>query len=190
MFELIRSTGFGALITFSRRGLAASHLPFVIDESRGEFGMLFAHMARANPESATLSSDPDVLVTFVGPHAYISPSWYEDRATAPTWNYVAVHCAGRVRVHSDTEAEENMRRLVGVMEKGNERPWSLADLSEHQMRGLLRNIVSFEISIARMDGKFKLSQGETPERNRAAVNQLEQEGREDLAAWMRQYNKL
>lgn len=190
MIELIRQNMFGTLVTNSAEGLMASHLPFVIADGEGDDATLYAHMARANPQSALLGSEPEVLVTFLGPHAYVSPSWYEDRATAPTWNYLAVHCSGRARVHSEVEAERNMERLVAVVEAGRPDPWSLADLTPHQIRGLLRNVVSFEVPVSRMEGKFKLNQGETPARNRAAIAHLEEEGHTGLASLMRQYNEV
>ena len=175
--EVIREHMFATLIT----GMVATHLPFVLE---GE--TLYAHMARANPQSAMLGGE--VLVIFQGPHAYISPSWYEDRATAPTWNYVAVHCYGRVRLHDRDETRRNIERLIAVVEAGRPAPWSLSDLTEDDVEELLRNVVSFEMAVERMEGKFKLSQGDRPEHHRAAITELEREGSAALAAYMRRFN--
>lgn len=177
--EVIREQMFATLVT----GLVASHLPFVLE---GE--TLYAHMARANPQSALLSGD--ALVIFLGPHAYISPSWYEDRATAPTWNYVAVHCYGRPRVHDRDETRRNIERLIAVVEADRPNPWSMSELAEEEIEALLRNVVSFEIPVERMEGKFKLSQGDTPERHRAAIAELERAGSHALANAMRRFNGL
>src|SRR5690349_7987686 len=112
--EIIRAHPFATLVTSSGGAMIASQLPILLDETRGEHGTLMAHMARANPQSAAIGSDDEALVVFSGPHAYISPSWYEDRATAPTWDYIAVHCYGRSRRHSEAETLQNIARLVSV----------------------------------------------------------------------------
>jgi transcriptional regulator len=177
--EVIREHMFATLVT----GMVASHLPFVLE---GE--TLYAHMARANPQSRML--DGEALVIFQGPHGYISPSWYEDRATAPTWDYVAVHCYGRVRVHDVDETRRNIERLIARVEAGRPNPWSLDDLTEDDIAELLRNVVSFEIAVERMEGKFKLNQGDTEEHLRAAAAALERDGSGALAAYLRRFNGL
>src|ERR1043165_1601683 len=90
---------FATMLTHAEGGMIASHLPFVLED-----GVLFAHMARANPHAAVLAR-AESLVIFTGPHAYISPSWYTDRATAPTWDYVAVHCYGTALLHDPVATE-------------------------------------------------------------------------------------
>jgi transcriptional regulator len=178
VLEVIRANMFATLVTSSADGIVASHLPFVFED-----GTLYAHMARANPQSAMLTGE--VLVIFQGPHAYISPSWYEDRDTAPTWDYVAVHCYGPIRIHDAAEARRNIERLIARVETS----WSLQELrDEDDVRQMLANIVSFEIPVARFEGKFKLNQGDQPERIRAAIAQLERDGHSELAAYMRRYN--
>jgi transcriptional regulator len=177
--EFMRRHMFATLVT----GGIASHLPFLFDGTT-----LYAHMARANPHAELLNADVDSMVIFLGPHAYISPSWYADRATAPTWDYVAVHCYGRVRVHSDAEALENIRRLVHTME--GEDGWNVEELPSDDVNRMIRNIVSFEIPVARLDAKWKLNQGEKPERTRAAVERLEARGDTEIAEFIRRYNSL
>jgi transcriptional regulator len=118
------------------------------------------------------------------------PSWYADRATAPTWDYVAVHCYGIPRVHYEEESIRNIERLIAVVEAGRPQPWSMQDLTEAEMRALIRNVVSFEIPLSRIEAKFKLNQGEKRDRTAAAVTQLERQGDSALAAWMRRYNDL
>lgn len=184
--EVIRRNGFATLVTASPQGLVASHLPFLIDDTRGEHGTLYAHMARANPQSAMLEGE--CLVVFLGPHAYISPSWYADRATAPTWDYVAVHCYGTPVIHEGEEVRRNIERLIAHLEGRD--GWSMGELPEESVSAMLRNVVSFEIPIARVEGKFKVNQGEQPERNRAAVAELERQGAGELAAYVRRYNGL
>ena len=185
--EVMREAMFATLVSAAPAGLMASHLPFVVRPERGEHGTLFAHMARANPHAEVLGRGEE-LVAFTGPHAYISPSWYADRATAPTWDYVAVHCDGPAIVHSAADAERNIGRLLRVVEAGHKEPWRMDELGREDVERMVANVVSFEIPLTRIEGKFKLNQGERPERTRAAVEELERRGDSALAAWMRRYN--
>jgi len=187
--EVIREHMFATLVSVSPSGTIASHLPFVYEPERGEHGTLFAHMARANPHADVVGHGEE-LVIFTGPHAYISPSWYVDRATAPTWDYVAVHCYGTAVVHSAAEAERNIERLLGVVEAGHAHPWRMDELRRDDVDRMIAGVVSFEIPLTRVEGKFKLNQGDQPERVRAAIAALEQRGEPALAAWMRRYNDL
>jgi transcriptional regulator len=185
--EVIGRNPFATLVTHADGSMIASHLPFVLDPSRGEHGTLYAHMARANPHAAVVSR-AESLVIFTGPHAYISPSWYADRATAPTWDYVAVHCYGTAILHDATEAKRNIERLLDVVEDGRDNRWSMNELGEDEVRRLIANVVSFEIPVSRIEAKFKLNQGEKPERTRAAIAELERNGAAELAGYMRRYN--
>jgi transcriptional regulator len=186
--EVIGRNPFGILVSASPSGLVASHLPFVYAPTPGRLGTLYAHMARANEHAALLDATAEAMVIFTGPHAYISPSWYDDRTTAPTWDYLAVHCYGRARVHDLAAAQENIERLISVVEAEQPSPWTLAELERTDVERMLRNIVSFEIPPERVEGKFKLNQGERTERTRAAIHRLEQSGASELASWMRRYN--
>jgi transcriptional regulator len=89
LHEFIRRHSFSILTSFGEGGAIASHLPLLLDADAGSPGQLLGHMARANPQWRRV--DGEVLAIFAGPHAYVSPSWYEEPNTVPTWNYVAVH---------------------------------------------------------------------------------------------------
>jgi transcriptional regulator len=188
VLDLVRSQMFATFVTQRADGVIASQLPFVFEETGGEHGTLCAHMARANPHSAALAEGGESLVIFLGPHGYISPAWYVDRATAPTWNYTAVHCYGTPHIHTAEEAEVNLQRLIDVVEANHERPWSIAELNRPEVETMIQNIVSFELRLTRMEAKFKLSQGEKLERTAAAIEQLEASGQGALASYMRRYN--
>lgn len=95
LHEFIKSYSFGTLFSDTEGGLQASHLPFLLDEKMGTQGVLAGHMAKANSHWQSLSGQ-EVLVVFQGPHVYISPAWYEEPETVPTWNYVAVHVYGNM----------------------------------------------------------------------------------------------
>src|SRR5512140_3347329 len=95
LHDLLHACPLGLLVTHSGAGLLASSVPFLLYPDEGEFGVLRAHLARANPHWKELSSVPECLVVFQGADGYISPSWYPSKAAThkavPTWNYATVH---------------------------------------------------------------------------------------------------
>jgi len=163
--EFMRQNNFAVLVTHQGDDLHASHLPFMVDPSRGEHGALLAHMARANdqwPDFANYVVTSETLVIFQGPHAYITPSWYESTPTnVPTWNLTAVHAYGVPRIIEDhDEMYAMLKRLVGTHEDSRDQPWQI-ESSDEYVHKMIAAIVGFEIPIARLEGKFKLSQNRT-----------------------------
>ena len=182
---LIRAYPFATLVTRAADGLTANHLPF---ELVGE--VLHGHVARGN-ELAQLDG-AEVLLVFQGPDGYISPNWYpskhETGREVPTWNYAVVHVHGRLRVIDDAAW---LRRLLETLtdhhEAGQPQPWKISDAPDDHIETSLRAIVGLEVSIDRIEGKFKLSQNH-PARNRAGViaglRERDGDGDAELAAWM------
>ncbi|MBN8895906.1 MAG: FMN-binding negative transcriptional regulator [Rhodanobacter sp.] len=182
---LIRAYPFATLVTRAADGLTANHLPF---ELVGE--VLHGHVARGN-ELAQLDG-AEVLLVFQGPDGYISPNWYpskhETGREVPTWNYAVVHVHGRLRVIDDAAW---LRRLLETLtdhhEAGQPQPWKISDAPDDHIETSLRAIVGLEVSIDRIEGKFKLSQNH-PARNRAGViaglRERDRDGDAELAAWM------
>jgi transcriptional regulator len=169
--EFIRRYSFGTLVTHGDDRLVASHLPLLLDGDDGPRGRLIGHMARANPQWADFPGE--VLAVFTGPHGYISPSWYEAPGTVPTWNYTAVHVYGEVRVVEDRSGLlDILRRSVEVYESRMPQPWRF-DESDPQFEKLLRAIVGFHVEIARIEGKWKLSQNHPEERRRRVIQALD-----------------
>ncbi len=150
---------FAALVTNHENNLTATHLPFMVDSTRGEHGTLIAHLARPNPQWKSFANGKEALVIFTGPHAYVSPSWYEKPTlNVPTWNYTAVHAYGVPRVVEDPEEIYAMLdQLVVAHESGYKQPWPMQSAEEH-VRRLIGGIVGFEMMITRVEGKAKLSQ--------------------------------
>ncbi len=145
-----------------------NHLPLHLDASRGEFGTLIGHVARANPvwKSAPSAS----VAVFHGPQAYVTPSWYptkrETGKVVPTWNYVVVHAQGLPRfIHETAELHALVSRLTDRHESQRPVPWSVEDAPPDYMQAMLGGIVGLEIEITKIQGKFKLSQ------NRIAADQ-------------------
>ena len=142
-----------------------------------------AHMARANPHWRDLEQAGEVLWVFRGPHAYISPSFYEpDHNSVPTWNYAAVHAYGRVRMTDEASLRAHLDSMVTRYERGRPAPWSTAKLSEERIGNLLRGVVGFEVEIIRLIGKRKLSQNRSPADQRGVIAGLEEADDADSAA--------
>jgi transcriptional regulator len=161
MHALMRAHDFALLIAERDGRIEAAHLPFFLESERGEHGTLLAHVARANPLWKSFGADHEVLVVFQGPHAYVSPNWYAAPGSVPTWNYLAVHAYGIARIVDDErEVRSLLDRLVDVQERNLPRPWQAAD-EPNVVGNLLPAIVAFEIPIARIEGKWKLSQNKS-----------------------------
>jgi transcriptional regulator len=151
----MRANNFALLVTGAGGTLHASHLPVLVEES--EQGLaLDMHMARNNPQWQKFFDD-EVLVVFSGPHAYVSPRWYEAKERVPTWNYAAVHAHGSVQVIEDPRAKHAaQRRLVAAMD----RQWlpEFDALNERYVSDMLGGIVNFKIAVTRLETRWKLSQ--------------------------------
>lgn len=137
----------------------ATHIPLHIDRSRGPKGTILGHMARANPHGKILDGKSPAMAIFTGPHAYVSPSWYESEQKVPTWLYTAVHAYGMPRPLRDPAAlRAHLTHLVDTYEGGLVPPWKLSSQGETYLQGMQRGIVAFEMEIERIEGKFKLNQ--------------------------------
>lgn len=177
LHEFIRQHSFATLTSHSERGLVASHLPLLVDPTRGPFGTLVGHFAKANEQAADAGAE--VLAVFSGPHAYISPTWYETPNTVPTWNYVAVHAYGVLRLIEDrAKLASILDEIVARYEGARPQPWPFdAGTDFHQK--LLDGIVGFEIEITRLEGKWKLNQNHPVERRQRVITALNQAGGEN-----------
>lgn len=154
----LRQHNFATLVTQNAGGLQATHVPLVLKEGVGEQGTLQGHLARANPQWREFDPETEVLVIFTGPHAYISPAWYQTSPAVPTWNYTAVHVYGFPRLVEDPgEFAAMLHELVEVHERDRPERWS-GEMPEDFRDRLMKGIVGFEIAITRIEGKFKLSQ--------------------------------
>lgn len=172
LHAFMRQHGFAALVTQHDGVPLASHLPLLLDSGIGTHGALLGHMARANPHWQDLAAGAEVLVMFQGAHAYVSPAWYEPNAMAvPTWNFSAVHAYGRARILSETELENTLRQLTDEHEKSLPLPWQL-ELTQAMRERMLTAIVGFEITLNRIEGKFKLSQNRSAQDQRNVIEKL------------------
>lgn len=170
LHAFMRRYSFAVLTTHGDDGITASHLPLLLDAEVGTRGRLYGHMARANPQRRHAESD--ALAVFSGPHAYVSPTWYQEEATVPTWNYVAVHAYGRLRIVDDEDAMlEILRRSVAAYEAAMPAPWTF-DAASPYVRSQLKAIVAFHVEIERLEGKWKLNQNHPKHRRRRVAEAL------------------
>jgi transcriptional regulator len=182
LIEHIERHDFGLLVSHGPAGLVASHIPFLIEREREELHLV-GHLARPNPQLAALSDGGQVLTIFSGPHAYISPGWYESGPAVPTWNYVDVHAYGEPRLIEDAEwLRRFLQRLSDRHEARREIPWRMQDLSGAYMAGMLKGIVGFDITVSRLEGKYKLSQNRPAADRPLIVAALEARGDDDAVA--------
>ncbi len=169
LWDLMREFNFAMLITAPNSLPFATSIPFTpLEETR----KLTAHVAKANPQWQHLESDAEVLVVFQAEHALVSSRWYEKNPNVPTWNYATVHVYGKPRLLNPTETRAQLMALMQQHGHGKE----MNDLSEKYLAGMQKELVGFEISITRLEGKFKLSQNKTRQDQQNVINQLEQQG--------------
>ena len=183
----IREIAFGTLVTLGPDGLVASHVPMLLDPEPAPFGTLRGHIARANPQWRAPDPKVPALAIFAGPNAYITPSWYATKRqtgkVVPTWNYVAVHAQGPVQFFEDAERlRAIVTRLTETHEAKRAAPWQVSDAPEDYVRAMLKAIIGFELPIARLEGKWKMSQNRPAEDRAGVVEGLGSEGNAELAA--------
>ena len=176
MHDVIRRYNFATLITPEGGGPHVTHLPFLLDAERGPNGTLVAHLARANPHWKAFEGGGDSLVIFVGAHAYISPAWYDNPDTVPTWNYAAVHAHGRPAViEDDARLREIVLELVAVHEAPPGKGWDPAHYPEAVDRNR-HGVVGFEMEMTRLEGKFKFDQKRSAADQEGVINALKSSG--------------
>jgi transcriptional regulator len=181
LHDFIEQNSFGLLVSNFDRLPFASHLPFLLERQTGSQGTLVGHLARANPQWAEANGQ-SVLAIFSGPHAYISPTWYEAEQVVPTWNYVAVHAFGRFQIVEDEPSLlQIVQRFIQFYEQGMPRPWSF-DASTTFTKRMLGQIVGFRIEIDKIEGKWKLNQNHPVEHRKKVVAALRQQGDENSQA--------
>ena len=184
LLEAMRAYSFAILFGPLADGApTATHLPLLVRDE-GEHGLLEGHFAKANPHWAELAGR-ETLFVFPGPHSYVSPSFYVEPLSVPTWNYISIHAYGMLEVlHDDASKIRLVEDLIGVHEPGYLEKWR--GMPDGYRRTMLAGIAGFRIPIARIEGKFKLSQNRA-EADRRHVRDAQAAGSDDqreLARWM------
>ena len=153
--NFIETHSFGIIITNRDSLLTANHIPFLLNKQSKR---LYGHFAKANPQWKELETSKELLIIFSGPHAYISPNWYENTHIPPTWNFSAVHVNGKARLVDDSKTFWIVNQLTKTHEAQFSTPWEMQNMSERKLRSMLNAIVGFEIEMTTIQAKFKLSQ--------------------------------
>jgi transcriptional regulator len=179
-----------ALVTMGAEGLTANHIPLVFDPAPAPYGTLRGHLARANPQWKDHRPEVETLAIFQGPQTYISPNWYptkqQDARVVPTWNYAVVHVWGNLTTYSEPERlRDFLDGLTARHERGQPIPWKPADAPPAYIEGLLKAIVGIELTISRMEGKWKVSQNQPAENRHGAAEALQTQSDDDSAAMAR-----
>ena len=170
LLDFMRANNFVLLMSGTGGTLHASHLPAMVHEKNQQI-VLDMHMARANAQWKEFFDD-EVMVVFSGPHAYVSPRWYEERERVPTWNYAAVHAYGIPRIVSDKKKKyESQRRLVGALDP----QWlpQFDQLRPEYVDNMLEGIVNFEIPVSRLEARWKLSQNRSRREQESIASHLD-----------------
>ena len=170
---LIRAHPLGAWATLGESELIVNHVPFLLDPSRGEYGSLMGHVARANDVWRHYSTAIPSVVVFQGAEAYITPSWYPSKhahgKAVPTWNYVVVHAHGLPIVIEDkVSLRRHLEALTNTHEAGQTLPWKVSDAPGDFIERMLEGIVGIEIPVQKLIGKWKISQNR-PDSDRLGV---------------------
>jgi transcriptional regulator len=179
LVDFMRANSFALVVTATGGAPQASHLPVTVADGAGGL-VIHSHMAKANPQWQAFFED-EVLVVFSGPHAYVSPRWYEAVERVPTWNYAAVHAYGKVRVTTDkTVKRASQRRLVAALDP----EWlpKFEALGEDYLERMLDGIVTFDLEVTRLETRWKLSQNRGRREQELIAAELDKAGDPMLSA--------
>lgn len=190
LHRILRDHPLGMVVVQGPEGLDAHHVPLLFDTAGGPLGTLTGHVARANPLWQQCRHGADVLIVFRGVEGYISPSWYPSKhhthRQVPTWNYEVVHVHGRLSVHDDERFVRGVvARLTRQHEAAEPVPWKMGDAPPDYLDAMLKAIVGIQVTIARLEGKAKLSQNKAAADRQGAIDALRARDRAALAQAMK-----
>ncbi|MDX6182316.1 FMN-binding negative transcriptional regulator [Flavobacterium sp. Fl-77] len=167
----LKENSFGILINQTHGKLCATHIPIELEMNADGKEILQGHLSKLNPQAEGFAENDQVLAVFTGPHAYISSSWY-DHENVPTWNYIAVHVYGRIKIVDEEAAIASLKKLVDKYEANSANPVRIEDLSEKTMREA-RGIYAFEIEIDEIQATKKMSQNRDDTNYKNIITALE-----------------
>lgn len=153
----LKENSFAILVSVKDGLPIGTHIPLQLEKNAAGAAILMGHISRGNEQKYTLVDGAKVLAIFPGPHAYISPRWYT-KMQVPTWNYIAVHVTGTVRIVEGEELRAALSRLIDTYEQQMPRPVTMGEIPEKELKNDLRGIIGFEISMDAVQAAYKLSQ--------------------------------
>ena len=169
--KFLQENSFGILINQTNGKLWATHIPLELDTNENGATILSGHISKENPQWNGFIDNDQVLAVFSGPHSYISSSWY-DHENVPTWNYIAVHVYGKIKIIEGESVIESLKKLVDKYEQKSENPVRIEDLSQKIMLQS-RGIVAFEIEITEIQATRKMSQNRDEKNYQNIISELE-----------------
>jgi transcriptional regulator len=169
--KFLRENSFGILINQTNGRLCATHIPLELDINKEGKDILYGHISKDNPQWSGFTDNVLVLAIFSGPHSYISSSWY-DHENVPTWNYIAVHVYGKIKIIEGEAVTESLKKLVDKYELNSANPVRVEDLSKKTMMQT-RGIVAFEIEMTEIQATKKLSQNRDKKNLQNIISELE-----------------
>lgn len=175
VLDFIEKNSFGIIISQSNSKLLATHIPLELDKNENGQPILTGHISKGNPQWKNFVNDGDILAIFNGPHCYISSSWY-DHENVPTWNYIAVHIYGKVKIIEGERLITALTKLVEKYEKQMENPVSVRTMSKEFLNNEIKGIVGFEIEIIEIQSAYKLSQNRDKVNHNNIVAELRKSG--------------
>ena len=170
--DFISNNGFGILIHQGNQKLQGTHIPMLLKKDKNGKDILVGHLSRANPQWKHFKDNDKIMAVFMGPHCYISSSWYQ-KENVPTWNYIAVHVYGKIKIVEGEVVIDDMRKLVDKYEINSKDPVSMDKLSPKSMK-MVNGVVGFQIEITKIQAAFKLSQNRNDIDHKNIIKELEQ----------------
>ncbi|MBF2708282.1 FMN-binding negative transcriptional regulator [Flavobacterium soyangense] len=170
IIDFLQKNSFGILVNQTNGKLWATHIPLELDTNKSGKQVLQGHISKENPQWEGFLDNDKILAIFSGAHSYISPSWY-DHENVPTWNYIAVHIYGTIKIIEGKAVIESLKKLVDKYEQNSENPVKIEDFSKKTMMQT-RGIVAFEIEIEEIQAKRKLSQNRDEKNYENIISEL------------------
>ncbi|HMI62129.1 MAG TPA: FMN-binding negative transcriptional regulator [Puia sp.] len=168
----LKENSFAILVSVKDGLPIGTHIPLQLEKNAAGDDVLMGHISRGNEQKYTLADGAKVLAIFPGPHAYISPRWYT-KMEVPTWNYIAVHVYGTVRIVEGEELRAALSRLINTYEQHMPRPVTIGEIPEKTVSDDLRGIVGFEISMDDVQAAYKLSQNRDKQSYHQVIEELD-----------------
>lgn len=182
LIAFIKANSFATLVSIVDDVPYASHIPLVV-KTEGDIVKLVGHLAKQNPQWQSFES-VESLAIFTGAHAYISPTLYEKHESVPTWNYIAVHAYGIPQIITLDRSPESMNQMIDEMiasyEANYKSHWH--DLSDGFRNKMMNGIVGFEMTVTRLEGKYKLSQNRSQAEQKSVSDALLQNSESTVQA--------
>lgn len=173
--HFVATHSFGILVSQTDTKLWATHIPLMLDKNQAGKDVLHGHISKGNPQWKNFAHNTQVLAIFSGAHSYISSSWY-NHENVPTWNYIAVHIYGTIKIIEGEYLLQTLKKLVDKYETASEHPVSVDTMSPKFLNKELRGIVGFEIEIDHIEAAYKLSQNRDELNHAHIIAQLQQKG--------------